>query len=151
MSRFVQTMGERALKIIRKLEANETRTISGYSFKALESVTMDEDYEKIINMTELEKKLNVGGFQNIVKKVVRQRWWIWVLQHPGLQPDRVHPSRGVASLLPPFSACMFSNISRVCDRVVHSSSVSTFSSLTFLFSWCPSQTRVTKLMRWRSS
>jgi hypothetical protein len=106
VSRFVMTMGDRAMNIIKKLEDNESRPLSGYSFKALESVTMEEDFEKIINRSELEKKLNTGGFQNIVKKVVRERWWIWCLQHPGLRPDKIHPSRGVSLLEPSHFKCL---------------------------------------------
>jgi hypothetical protein len=110
-ARFVLRVGTPALELAKKLESNEGK-VSGYTFKVMESIQMQEDYMKVISRCQLDPKLTPQTFQNTVREVIRERYWCWILTHPGLIPDHIHPSRGIHFPCQRFPVITYITVSR---------------------------------------
>ena len=101
VAKFLSAAGEDAIRVVKHLESTE-KTVSPYAFKVLEGMVINEDFLTLANRGLMAEKLSMGVFQNIARKLIRKRWWVWVLTHPELG-DRVHSTRGMFAHSRPLS------------------------------------------------
>lgn len=63
------------------------------SFKCLDGMVDQEDFESFVERFIAEPKHTVDKLRHLAEKIIRGRWWKWVLLHPDLGEDLIHPSR----------------------------------------------------------
>ena len=44
-------------------------------------------------MLQDDTKCNMAAVKTVSKQILQKRWWNWVLSHPGLGPEYIHPDR----------------------------------------------------------
>ena len=86
--------GAEGLKMIEHMEAGGDR-VSGNSFRVMEGIYVPEDYTKIVEKVRAGDNVNTSRMREVATEVLTERWWSWVLLHPDLPEDKVHPSRRV--------------------------------------------------------
>lgn len=95
LAKFVTTVGDKALTVLQKIEEKQGRLVATFP-KCLEPMAVPEDMHNLADqILASEQRPSVPLFQARAKHIIRERWWDWVLMHPSLQPDYVHPTRGV--------------------------------------------------------
>ena len=84
-------MRERAIAIVGKMEAQSRVSLN--VFKACEQLRDPRDYNELTSAMESLPRPTSLAFKTELKRVLENRWWTWVLCHPGLK--EVHESRRV--------------------------------------------------------
>lgn len=93
-AKFVQYCGMDAIEVCREME--KVGKVGAYSLKPLEAVTVPEDWQKIATqLLQPNVKATAARLKDIVTKTLMDRWWQWVLMHPELGPEHIHPSRSM--------------------------------------------------------
>ncbi len=82
-----------------KIMEREAKPTPG-SFKPVEAFCHPEDYRKLVDKFLAEEKRTVDLFRKHCDQILKNRYWRWILMHPGLGEDRIHPSRSM--LLNPY-------------------------------------------------
>ena len=87
--------GEDVVECIRNLEkAAGKGKVSPHAFKSLEMIYAEEDFQELtLQLKSSAIKATQTRLQSLVKRLVRQRWWSWLLLHPELDDADIHPSR----------------------------------------------------------
>jgi hypothetical protein len=98
--KFVSMSGKDAIELVGRLEANCGSSFGPYNLKCLEGLVLQRDFDKLIIEGKLEKKVTAAWLKTTVSKIIHNRLWTWLLTHPGLIPDKVHPERGMPIPLP---------------------------------------------------
>ena len=99
VAEFVNQCDLTALSVIEDLETNGK--VTGYLFKCMEQLCVPEDWQRVANLMQMPNvKATAMRLREVTASVVRERWWTWVLQHPELTGQYIHPSRSVFSSLP---------------------------------------------------
>ena len=97
LAKFVTMVREKAIQTIEAIEAKTTGDLPITFAKCLEPLVVPKDLHALADViVSGEQRPSVSLLHNEAKRIVRARWWQWTLLHPGLQPDRVHPSRGLS-------------------------------------------------------
>lgn len=66
------------------------------AFKLLEAMYDPADYRDLaLIMKDSSKKNTVKRMQDEAKKLIRKRYWTWMLYHPDLSPAEIHKSRSM--------------------------------------------------------
>ena len=94
---LVHQCGARAIQLLTEMEA--VGKLTGYTFKPLEPLVHPDDWQRVVSMMgSCGTKPTAMKLRECATIVVQERWWSWVLLHPDLGPEDIHPSR---SVLPP--------------------------------------------------
>ena len=89
-------VGEAGLRALYKLEDSGVKLSGGFLRSCFEGVVVQEDQHEIFQQFEKFKgKVNKATLQDICAAVKEDRMWKWLILHPGLNSDYVHPSRSV--------------------------------------------------------
>ena len=88
---WIVRMRERAVAIVGKMEAQSRVSLN--VFKACEQLRDPRDYNELTSAMEALPRPTSLAFKTELKRVLENRWWTWVLCHPGLK--EVHDSRRV--------------------------------------------------------
>ena len=95
VAKWVYVVGDKAIRVIRAIEENTPHLATSFG-KVLEGISVPEDLHQLTdNCLDGEQRITAPSFQQKAREVARARYWSWILMHPGLQPDHVHPSRGM--------------------------------------------------------
>ena len=86
--------GAEGLTMITHMEGGGDR-VTGNSFRILEGIYVPEDYVKIVDKVRSGDAITTARMREIATEVLSERWWTWVLLHPDLPDDKVHPSRSM--------------------------------------------------------
>ena len=65
------------------------------SFKILEQFRDPADYNELMSVLLGSGSPNVSHLKPVAKNILQRRNWIWVLTHPELGEDHIHPDRSV--------------------------------------------------------
>ena len=68
--------------------------------KAVEQLKVPADLHDLTNELSQQVHPNPNQLRAAVTRLMEQRNWLWLLQHPDLGPDHIHPSRSMPRLLP---------------------------------------------------
>lgn len=94
---FVVVARQEAVDTISAMEkAMPNAKLSPYSFKVLEQFRDPADFHEVARqMLDDRHKATAVRFATEAQRILRARWWIWVLQHPGLTEEEVHPTKSM--------------------------------------------------------
>ena len=95
MYEFVNICRLAAVQMVQSMErAMPAARLSAYSFKQLETIRDPEDFHSIVReMGDESQKPTAVCFVAVTAKIIRNLWWTWLLQHPLLSDDEIHPSK----------------------------------------------------------
>jgi hypothetical protein len=94
---WILVVGEKGVEVVKKVEERSPTPLAASFGKVMEPLRVPEDMHEVADAMLAEDKPSVTMFNQKVRDVLLRRWWSWVLFHPQLQPQYVHPSRGVCS------------------------------------------------------
>ena len=90
--------GYKAVQLMQNMEENDR--VLPLTFKAMEAVIDPADYEQII--ADMDPELGhplAAKLKAVTMSVLRRRWWHWLILHPAIKEDRLHPSRSVFCMI----------------------------------------------------
>lgn len=94
LAELLKQCRDRAVEVVRKME--KTKRVVPNGFKPLEGFRVPEDYDtlvtKLLAMAE-DDRINPDRMRKLAADILRNRWWTWILLHPEMPDDKVHPSR----------------------------------------------------------
>ena len=86
---------ERGVRMLRSMEEHGCR-LSGGVMRVFEPVLVPEDFDRVTGLMDPGlAKPTVARLRSITRDVLTARYWKWVLLHPDLTDDMIHPSRRV--------------------------------------------------------
>ena len=85
--------GEDVVKLCEVME--QKSKLAPTSFKILEQFRDPADYNKLLGAMLGSTSPNVSHLKSLAKGILQRRNWIWVLMHPELDTDHIHPDRSV--------------------------------------------------------
>ena len=86
---------ERGVRMLRSMEEHGCR-LSGGVMRVFEPVLVPEDFDRVTGLMDPGlAKPTVARLRSITRDVLTARYWKWVLLHPELPEDMIHPSRRV--------------------------------------------------------
>ena len=91
---FVLRMRHKAVDMIKNMEAVDKVTAG--TFRVLEHVVVTDDYKSII--AEMDPGLGrptSARLRAVTHEILKARHWQWVIMHPGLDSQYIHPTRSV--------------------------------------------------------
>ncbi len=94
-----------------KIMEREAKPTPG-SFKPVDAFCHPEDYRKLVDKFLAEEKRTVDLLRKHCDQILKNRYWRWILMHPGLGEDRIHPSRSM--LLNPYPNVFKNNPFFIC-------------------------------------
>jgi hypothetical protein len=97
--KFVLMCQEDAINLVKKMEEFSNAVVGPYAFKPLEGMILKMDFDQLIKRGKLEARPNVQWLKVTAAEIIRDRYWKWLLLHPQLQPERVHPDKGLFLLI----------------------------------------------------
>ena len=97
----VQIGGEQALEAIASLEKGSA--VSGNTLRCMEGMSTPEDVLKVLSKVQADPRPTASLLRSVAAEVQDDRRWTWLLCHPDLTPEHIHPSR---SMLPPCHPCV---------------------------------------------
>ena len=96
MMEWVHECREQALEVIKTMERSTGGRLSVHAFKCMEQLRDPEDLHKVCTeMEDATQKPTASRLKSVVATLARQRWWIWLIMHPGLSPLEIHPSKSM--------------------------------------------------------
>ena len=82
--------------VVQRLEKKPGGRIGPNTFQVLESFRCPEDFQELMAvMLQDETKCNMAAVKTVSKAILQKRWWHWVLTHPDLGPEYIHPDRSM--------------------------------------------------------
>ena len=89
--------------VVSVVKAMERRgKVVATSFKVTEQYRDPSDYRELVSVVLSDvSKHTVSGFKLAAQEILFRRFWIWILCHPQLGPDYIHPDRSMLCYLPP--------------------------------------------------
>ena len=99
-AKFTMICKDEAVELVKKMEERGGKDIVPSTFKPLEPLVLKADFDKLIRAGKLEDKPNALWLRNKTMEIMRERYWTWILLHPGLRPDKIHEDRGVPAKPP---------------------------------------------------
>lgn len=92
---FVAVVRRAAIDMVTAMEKGGQGTkVSPYAFKCLEGLRDPADFHEVVGvMTDERIKPTAMRLKAEVTRICRARWWTWILQHPKLTTEDVHPSK----------------------------------------------------------
>ena len=100
-SEFVLQCGQQTISVLERMEKHGK--VTGYVLKPLEGLAVPEDWSKVAaQMLMPEHKATASRLRDVASTVIRDRWWVWILLHPDLGENYIHPSRSM------FTPCFLS-------------------------------------------
>jgi hypothetical protein len=99
LAHLLNVCGERVVQMIAMME--KKKKVVPLAFKVTEGLRDPEDYDtlvtKMLAMAENDR-INPDRLRHVAQDLLRKRWWHWILLHPQMPDDKVHPSRSVHPL-----------------------------------------------------
>ena len=84
------------VEVVQRLEKKPGGKMGPSSFKILESFKCPEDFQELMAvMLQDETRCNMAAIKTVSKAILQKRWWHWVLTHPELGPEYIHPDRSM--------------------------------------------------------
>ena len=94
VARFVLSMKSKALEMLRWMEACEK--ITNGTFRCMEALSNIDDYKEVVSrMDPGLGRATPSRLRAVFGDVVRSRNWGYLILHPELGADYIHPSRSV--------------------------------------------------------
>ena len=88
--------GQDVVDAVRRIEERATKVVAT-SFKCLEQFRDPEDFREFTSVLLADPgKCNVAAMKSLAKDIMMRRWWKWVLCHPLLDEQHIHPERSVS-------------------------------------------------------
>lgn len=115
---LVSNVGERAVEALKKLEEHGVHLTGGMLRRCFEGLSVPEDQQELFRRYEEKSgKTTAAMFTEMCATIKLDRMWKWLVNHPDLGDDRVHPSRRVSKfpLLP--CACLMAWFFLLADHV----------------------------------
>ena len=88
----------------------ERKLLGPNVFRKLEAIYVPDDFHKLLlAMTNEAIPQNAARLNSEATKIIRARWWTWLLLHPGLDAKYIHADRSMPPVLtllrplPPFA------------------------------------------------
>jgi hypothetical protein len=95
LSELLSRCGQDAVKIVERMEEKGAAVAPG-SFKPLEPFRHPEDYQTLtLEMLKPNVHANPSTLKQVAGRILQRRWWTWLLEHPGLGVDIMHPTRSM--------------------------------------------------------
>ena len=92
----IENVGEPVLRLLDKLEAHGVQLSGGLLRSVFEGLAVPEDQAKVVRQLENRQvKLTASILKETAAQIRDDRMWSWLLMHPQLGEDRVHPSRSM--------------------------------------------------------
>ena len=92
LATFILQLRERGIKMLEAMQ--KVDKITPFTFRAFESVVVPEDFETIYGKMDPELARPSGSrLRTVIADVLRNRYYRWIIMHPGLTNTHVHPSR----------------------------------------------------------
>ena len=98
VAELINRQGQAALDMMREMEkvAPGGRLTPGQLRPALEGLADPEDFRMVVSkMTTAAEKPTIDRLKKVSQEVKWRRYWQWVLDHPSLGPDKIHPTRSM--------------------------------------------------------
>ena len=90
--------GPEVVKVVERLQ--QKGRVAPTSFLILAQFRDPADYSELLNtMIHESTKCNLAQMRQVAGEILQRRYWLWVLCHPQLGADYIHPTRRVPSLL----------------------------------------------------
>lgn len=91
---WVWHCGELVASVIEDMEKHGS--VRPGTFKVLQQMTVPADYTELLQKLRNPTVKTTGTrMKALAKDILRKRWWQWLLEHPELGPDHIHPSRSM--------------------------------------------------------
>ena len=101
--------GSKVVDLVELLERRSRRRLQLAAFQCIGTLLDDRDLHKVADTLLAEPVCaSEGALLDLVTAVCRERWWTWLLLHPDLDPEYIHPANNVFLPLSPCSLCMVS-------------------------------------------
>ena len=99
LAEWVLVCGEDVVEAVRLLEqkpAGGDKKITHNSFRCLESMYDPSDFRELaVVMRDESVKQTPSRLRSEATRIIRNRWWSWILTHPQLKSTHIHPDRRV--------------------------------------------------------
>ena len=91
--------------VVSVVKAMESRgKVVATSFKVIEQFRDPSDYRELASVVLSDtSKHSVSGFKLAAQEILNRRFWLWILCHPQLGPEYIHPTRSMSS---PARSCL---------------------------------------------
>ena len=100
---WVWHCGDMVATVVEHMEQNGN--VRPGTFKMMQQLTVPADYTELISkLRNPTIKCTATRMKQCMKEILRKRWWSWLLEHPDLGTDYIHPSRSVFLTV----SCLFS-------------------------------------------
>ena len=101
----VTNVGDRAIAALQRLESDGVHVNAGMLRRCFEGLSVPQDQQEAFRrLEEKDGKTTATVFADICNHIKSDRVWQWLLCHPDMTDDRVHPSRRVFLSM---AACLF--------------------------------------------
>jgi hypothetical protein len=103
--------GSQVVKVLQHMEkAAGGKKLTGFTFKCVEALVVPADFQQLTSeMLDESKKATASRLRNISRRLLRSRWWEWVLLNPNVPIESIHQSRSMHPLpLGWLQGCCFS-------------------------------------------
>ena len=106
LSHWISQCGHDVIMLVEKMEAaavpGKKNPVTMSSFKVLEGYRVPEDYQTLLAKLKAVEKPTPAMLLLTGREILLERWWHWLLEHPLMPHDKIHPSRRMFT--PPTSA-----------------------------------------------
>ena len=93
LAEWAMQCGESVVKVCERME--EKCKVTPTSFKIIEQFRDPDDCDQLLGEMLASPSPNVSNLKTLAKGILQRRNWIWVLTHPDLNEDYIHPDRSV--------------------------------------------------------
>ena len=93
LAEWAMQCGDAVVKVCERME--EKCKVTPTSFKIIEQFRDPDDYDQLLGEMLASPSPNVSNLKTLAKGILQRRNWIWVLTHPDLDEDYIHPDRSV--------------------------------------------------------
>ena len=102
----VSNVGDRAVECLQRLEDDGVHVNAGLLRRCFEGLSVPQDQREAFRRLQVKEGKTTGAaFAEICTHLKTDRMWTWLLLHPDMPEDRVHPSRRMLSSCIP-SLCL---------------------------------------------
>ena len=97
MYNFILVCRGQAVQMVQAIErAMPAARLSPYSFKQLEQIRDPEDFHSIVcEMMDENHKPTAVRFGSVTGRIICNRWWVWILQHPQINTEEIQPTKSM--------------------------------------------------------
>ena len=93
LAEWAMQCGDAVVKVCERME--EKCKITPTSFKFIEQFRDPADFDQLLGEMLASPSPNVSNLKTLAKGILQRRNWIWVLTHPDLGEEYIHPDRSV--------------------------------------------------------